>query len=140
MKKALHRIFYAACLDDARDEAKQFLSRYSREFPTAAETLTRHLEECLTFYRFPERHWKHVRTSNVIERVFKEVKRRTKVIGRFPNETSALVMIFSILDEERLKWQKVRMKPEDIAWIEEASKALEQEPIRLEFLEEALVA
>ena len=61
------------------------------------------------------------------------------MVGRFPNETSALVMVFSILDEERLKWQKVGMKAEDIAWIEEASKALEQEPIRLEFLEEALV-
>ena len=137
VRKALHRIFYAACLDDARDEAKQFLSRYSREFPTAAETLARHLEECLTFYRFPERHWTHIRTSNVIERAFKEVKRRTRVVGPFPNETSALVMVFSLLEEERLKWQKVRMKAEDIAWIEEASKALEQEPIRLEF-EEAL--
>ena len=139
-RSALHRIFYAACLDDARDEARQFLSRYQREFPSAAEILVKHLEECLTFYRFPERHWKHIRTSNVIERAFKEVKRRTKVIGRFPNETSALVMVFSILDEERLKWQKVRMRADDIAWIEEASKALEQEPIKLEFLEEALVA
>ena len=128
------------CLDDARDEARQFLSRYRREFPTAVETLTRHLEESLTFYRFPESHWKHIRTSNVIERAFKEVKRRTRVIGRFPNETSALVMVFSILNEERLKWQKVRMRDDDIAWIEEASKALEQEPIKLEFLEEALVA
>ena len=61
------------------------------------------------------------------------------MVGRFPNETSALVMVFSILNEERLKWQKVRMKADDIVWIEEASKALEQEPIRLEFLEEALV-
>ncbi len=140
VRKALHRIFYAACLDDARDEARQFLSRYSRELPTATETLAKHLEECLTFYLFPERHWKHIRTSNVIERVFKEVKRRTRVIGRFPNETSALVMVFSILEGEGLKWQKVRMKVEDIAWIEEASKVLEQEPIKLEFLEEALVA
>ena len=140
VRKALHRIFYAACLDDARDEAKQFLSRYSREFPTAAETLARHLEECLTFYRFPERHWTHIRTSNVIERAFKEVKRRTRVVGRFPNETSALVMVFSLLEEERVKWQKVRIKAEDIAWIEEASKALEQEPIKLGFVEEALVA
>ncbi|MFC1964518.1 hypothetical protein ACFLWG_00730 [Chloroflexota bacterium] len=49
-------------------------------------------------------------------------------------------MVFSILDEERLKWQKVRMKAEDIAWIEDASKALEQEPIKLEFVEETLVA
>jgi len=140
VKKALHRIFYAACLDDGRDEAMQFLSHYSKEFPSATEALARHLEECLTFYRFPEHHWKHIRTSNVIERVFKEVKRRTRVVGRFPNETSALVMVFSVLDEERLKWQKVRMRAEDIAWIEEAAKALEQEPIKLEFLEEALVA
>jgi len=140
VRKSLHHIFYAACLDDARDESRQFLSRYSREFPTACETLASHLEECLTFYRFPERHWKHIRTSNVIERAFKEVKRRTRVVGRFPNETSALVMVFSILNDERLKWQKVGMRAEDIAWIEEASKALEQEPIRLEFLEEALVA
>ena len=128
------------CLDDARDEAKQFLSRYSRELPTAVETLARYLEECLTFYRFPERHWKHIRTSNVIERAFKEVKRRTRVVGRFPNETSALVMVFSLLEEDRVKWQKVGMRAEDIAWIEEASKALKQEPIKLEFLEEALVA
>jgi len=62
------------------------------------------------------------------------------VIGRFPNETSALVMVFSILEGERLKWQKVRMRAEDIVWIEEAAKTLEQEPIKLEFLEEALVA
>lgn len=103
----------------------QLLSRYSREFPTACEILARHLEECLTFYRFPERHWKHIRTSNVIERAFKEVKRKTRVVGRFPNETSALVMVFSILNDEWLQWQKVRMKADDIAWIEEASKALE---------------
>jgi transposase-like protein len=140
VRKALHHIFHAACLDDARDEARQFLTRYQREFPSATETLARHLEECLTFYRFPECHWKHIRTGNVIERAFKEVKRRTKVIGRFPNETSALVMVFSILGEERLKWQKVRMRAEDITWIEEASKALEQEPIKLGFLEEVLVA
>jgi putative transposase len=140
VRKALHRIFYAACLDDARGEAKQFLSHYSREFPTACETLASHLEECLTFYRFPERHWKHIRTSNVIERAFKKVKRRTRVVGRFPNETSALVMVFSLLEEDRVKWQKVGMRAEDIAWIEEASKALEREPIKLEFLEEVLVA
>ena len=42
--------------------------------------------------------------------------------------------------EEQLKWQKVGMKADDIAWIEESSRALEQEPIKLEFLGEALVA
>ena len=61
------------------------------------------------------------------------------MIGRFPNEPSDLVMVFNILEEERVKWQKVRMKAEDIAWIEEAAKALEQEPISLELLEKALI-
>ncbi len=46
-------------------------------------------------------------------------------------------MVFSILNEERLKWQKVGMRAEDIVWIEEAAKALEKEPIKLEFLEKA---
>ena len=53
------------------------------------------------------------------------------MIGRFPNETSAPVMVFSILEEERLNWQKVTMRVEDTAWIEEAANILEQEPIKL---------
>ena len=138
IKAALHHIFHAACLDDAQNEAKRFVARYEREFPTAVEVLTTNLDECLTFYRLPERHWKHIRSSNVLERAFKEVKRRTKVVGRFPTETSALMMVFGILEENRLNWQKVTMRAEDIAWIEEAAKALEQEPIRLDFLKEAV--
>jgi hypothetical protein len=62
------------------------------------------------------------------------------VVGGLLNETSALVMVLSLLDEERVKWQKVRMAAEDITWMEEVSKALEQEPIKIEFLEEVLVA
>jgi len=74
VEKALHRIFYAASFDDAKDEARRFLSRYSGEFPTATEVLATHLEECLTFYRFPERYWKHIRTSSVLERLSKKSK------------------------------------------------------------------
>jgi transposase-like protein len=57
VKKALHRIFYAASLDDAQDEASKFLARYGEEFPTATEVLGKHRSLCLTFYHFPERHW-----------------------------------------------------------------------------------
>ena len=64
----------------------------------------------------------------------------TRVVGRFPNEAPALVMVFSLPEEERVKYQKVRMRTEDIAWIEEVSKGLEEVPIILEFLKEALVA
>lgn len=140
VKKAIHRIFYAACLDDAKGEARQFLSRYGNEFPMAMEVLAKHLEECLTFYRFPQRHWKYIRTSNVLERAFKEVKRRTRVVGRFPTETSALMMVFGVLEEKKLKWQKVAMRAEDIAWIEETTRSLGEKPIQLDFLSEFLVA
>jgi transposase-like protein len=88
----------------------------------------------------PEHHWEHIDASNVIERAFKEVERRTRVIGCFPNETLARVMVFSLLEEERAKLQKVRIKAEDIACIEEASRALEQQPIKLEFSEEVPIA
>ncbi|MDP3063689.1 MAG: transposase, partial [Chloroflexota bacterium] len=90
VEKALHRIFYSACLEDAQEEAQRFVTRYGKEFPTAVEVLGAHLEESLTFYRFPERHWKYIRTSNVLERSFREVRRRTNVIGRFPTEMAAL--------------------------------------------------
>ncbi len=132
VKKGLLRIFYAACLEDAQEEARRFVARYGKEFPTAVEVLGAHLEECLTFYRFPERHWKHIRTSNVLERSFREVKRRTNVIGRFPTETAALSVVFGMLEEERLKWKGVRMKAEDIAWIDEAVRSLDSKPISVQ--------
>lgn len=134
IKAALLRIFYAASLEDAEVELKRFLKRYAVEFPTAYDVLSQQLEECLTFYRFPQRHWKTIRSTNVLERAFKEVKRRTNVIGRFPGEKAALALVFGILEQERLKWQKVRMKEEDIAWIEEAVKALGVKPVEIEGL------
>lgn len=138
VEKALHRIFYAASLEDAQEEAQRFVARYGKEFPTAVEVLGAHMEESLTFYRFPERHWKFIRTSNVLERSFREVKRRTNVIGRFPTEMAALSVVFGVLEEERLKWKGVRMKAEDIAWIEEAVKSLDSEPINLGAFQAAL--
>ncbi|MDP6495652.1 MAG: transposase [Dehalococcoidia bacterium] len=94
--------------------------------------LGRHLEECLTCYRFPEPHWKHIHTCNVLERSFREVKRRTNVIGRFPTEMADLSVVFVILEGERTRWQRVRMKWEDIACIEEAVKSLDTNPITAE--------
>ena len=74
----------------------------------------------------------------MLERSFREVKRRTNVIGRFPTEMAALSVVFGVLEEERLKWKGVRMKEEDIAWIEEAVKALDSQPITLEAFQAAL--
>jgi hypothetical protein len=64
---------------------------------------------------------------------------KEKYSGTLSTETSALMMVFGILAEKHLKRRKVRMRAEDIAWIEEVTKLLAEEPIRPEFPEEALV-
>ena len=59
----------------------------------AAEKLENGLEETLTYMDFPSEHWLRIRTNNVIERVNREIKRRTRVIGTFPDGQSALMLV-----------------------------------------------
>jgi putative transposase len=94
VKRALNNIFHAACLEDALKSASKFHWRYAKEFPTATEVLAKGLSDCLPLYRFPESHWKRIRTSNVLERAFLEVRWRTDVIKRLTDEMSALALVF----------------------------------------------
>ena len=48
------------------------------------------VEETLTYYAFPEEHWRRIRTNNPLERVLREIRRRTRVVGAFPDGQSAL--------------------------------------------------
>ena len=56
----------------------------------------------------------------MIERAFREVRRRTRVVGRFPNELAALTLVFATLEQDRLKWRGVRMDDELRAEIDSA--------------------
>ena len=59
----------------------------------AAKKVEESIEETLTYMNYPTEHWKQIRTSNTIERVNKEIKRRTKAIGAFPNGQSTLMLV-----------------------------------------------
>ena len=59
----------------------------------AADKLEKGLGETLTYMEFPSEHWLRIRTNNVIERVNREIKRRTRVIGTFPDGESALLLV-----------------------------------------------
>jgi len=74
-----------------------------------------------------------------LERAFKEARRRTNVVGHFPTETAALVVVFGILEEGRLKRRAVKMRAEDIAWIDEAVKSLASPPLITESVQAAVV-
>ncbi|MFH1708056.1 MAG: transposase, partial [Planctomycetota bacterium] len=126
----LHAIFYTTDLNAARAAVHAFIDRYRHDLTTAVEILADDLEACLTFYRFPEVHWKRIRTSNVIERSFREVRRRTDVIGRFPTEKSALVLLFATLEHKRLKWQGVSMKAEIYDKVAASAEACRKRPFR----------
>ena len=94
--------------------------------PTVTKCLLSAIDACLTFYRFPEAHWKRIRTSNVLERCFEEVKRRTRVVGRFPtdNEEPALALLWAVLCEQRTGWRGVRMEPDMLMRIRQALEAM----------------
>src|SRR5262249_51146708 len=56
----------------------------------AAELVETAVEEKLTYYAFPEEHWRRIRTNNPFERILREIRRRTRVVGAFPDGQSAL--------------------------------------------------
>lgn len=110
VKESVRKIFYASTYEHALEAVELFKKNWNRKYPSATECLLEDIEACLTYYKYPYQHWRRIRTTNVIERGFREVKRRTKVAGRFQAEERALTMVYWQLKE--LKWQGVRMTGE----------------------------
>ena len=59
----------------------------------AAKKLEDSIHETLTYYNFPSEHWRRIRTNNPLERILREVRRRTRVVGAFPDGNSALMLV-----------------------------------------------
>lgn len=85
----LKSIFAVNRLEDARAVAASFCQRWGKSFRGAVACLQSDLEAALSYLDFPSSHHRLIRTTNGLERLFGEVKRRTKVVRIFPNETSA---------------------------------------------------
>ena len=108
VKAELRAIFYQKDRDAADQEVAAFCAKFEPVYPTAVECLRRDLEACLTFYAFPKVHWKTIRTTNVIERLYNEVKRRTKkMAAAFRNENSCLLMFYAIV--RSMKFRRISM-------------------------------
>lgn len=83
-------------------EVKEYLEE--RRFNKAIETLDRFHFDTHNYQAFPKEHWRKIRTTNILERVNKELKRRSKVIGAFPNEEALLRLSVSILIDINEEW------------------------------------
>jgi transposase-like protein len=94
---SLDRVFYGATsLQQAKLFIKEFKKDFTKKYPTAVSRFQEDLDQCLTYYLFPHNHWKRIRTSNKLERLNKELKRRLKVIGRHPDESGCLSLIYAV--------------------------------------------
>lgn len=91
MLKAIHA---SEDLDAARDKAQAVVTKLRElRLGKAAERVAAHVEETLIYYHFPAQHWRRIRTNNPLERIIREIRRRTRVVGAFPDGESALMLV-----------------------------------------------
>ena len=88
MLKAIHA---AEDVAEAREKALRVGAKLREQRITkAAELVEGGIEETLAYYTFPDEHWRRIRTNNPLERILREIRRRTRVVGAFPDGQSAL--------------------------------------------------
>jgi transposase-like protein len=109
MKRLLQQVFLAPSYEAALQRGRALIARFRDRYPSAMESLERDLEECVTYLRFPEAHHRRIRTTNRLERLNGESRRRTKVIPRFPTERSCLTLLYASLVTASKRWRGVPM-------------------------------
>ncbi len=88
MLKAIHA---AEDVHAAKEKARQVIAKLrDQRLTRAAELVETSVDETFAYYNFPEEHWRRIRTNNPLERIMREIRRRTKVVGAFPDGQSAL--------------------------------------------------
>ncbi len=100
----LNEIFKVRRQKTARALAEEFVELYGGRFPKAVSVFEAGMSEALTYLGYPGIHHARIRSTNMLERLFKEVKRRTRVVGVFPNETSASTLATEIALRSSEEW------------------------------------
>lgn len=102
--EVVREIFNSPTLEIAQEMKRQAIERYQKKAPEFVKWLEANIEEGFTIYQFPKEHRKKIRTSNGIERVNREIKRRTRVAVLFPNKESALRLVTGVIIEIHEDW------------------------------------
>jgi len=104
----IRNIFNAPSEDEAKRLLSQLLERYEKSAPRLVIWAEENLSEGFTAFQFPTEHWRRIRTSNVLERINKEIRRRTRVASIFPNDASCLRLVSAVLMEISEDWETGR--------------------------------
>lgn len=106
-KQALHAIMEAPTRAEAEAGIDAFVAEYDAKYPKAVAALRRDQAQLLTFYECPAEHWRHLRTTNIIESPFATVRLRQRVTKGAGSRTKALMMAFKLLTMAEERWRKV---------------------------------
>src|SRR5712692_7515774 len=130
----------AASVAEARAGLLALAGDYRAAYPSAMAVIERDLNALVCHLRFPAAHRKRIRSTNLLERTFVEVRRRTKVIGRFPGETSPLCLIWAVLELSSRGWRGLVMTPRAVAEIERLRHGAAAEPDHASTSKEVIAA
>jgi putative transposase len=101
---ALREVFNADGYEQARERVGAVIEQLAPTAPKVAELLADAEEDLLAFYRFPAEHWTKLRSTNPLERVNREIGRRSDVVGIFPNDASLIRLAGMLLIEQNDEW------------------------------------
>jgi transposase-like protein len=121
----LREIFTVRRRETAESLARAFVERYGGRFKRAVEVLVQGLEEALSYLDFPSGHQRHIKSTNMLERLFREVKRRTRVVGVFPSEASLTNLATVVMLRASEEWALRRYMDMD------PLRAMEEEPTKI---------
>jgi len=102
----IRSIFYASSKEKAKEFFVQFKEHWEKEVPSAVKCLENSLEACLAFFKFPPEEWQALRTTNIIERLNKEFKRRTKSMEIVAGENACYRLLAFISLKMEVHWKK----------------------------------
>ena len=108
LREDYHQIVYAENRAAAEKARGKFLAKWEKLCPAAAASLEEAGEELLTFYQFPQSQWLALRTTNLIERLQQEFRRRVKTQGALPSESAALRLFFGLLASGQIKLRRIK--------------------------------
>lgn len=106
-KTLVHDIYMAETAKNANRAFNHFVEAYEDKYPRAVERLTKDREQLMAFYQFSAAHWKHIRSTNVIESVFATVRLRTYKTKGLGTHKATLAMTFKLLQQAQKTWRRI---------------------------------
>lgn len=101
----LRWIYDRRTIDEAMSDLNAWLNKWAEKYPALCEWVEENIHETLSFYKLPYLHHKHLKSTNMLERMNQEIKRRTHIIRTFPNRESCLRMVRALAVETHEAWQ-----------------------------------